>query len=149
MPKRYTNRKHLEWVASLECCIKTHFKNLEMAGIAPTNPSKCGEYNIIQAHHLLKPFYSARGMGLRAGDKDVIPLCEKHHRELHMLGNEYNFFQQEVFNSRFGILTVQKVWNASPYNKEEDNDRRKKANAKRISAKTFGRKQKNKSTRGT
>ena len=147
MPKRYTNRKHLERVASLECCIKTHFKNLEMAGIAPTNPSKCGEYNIIQAHHLLKPFYSARGMGLRAGD--VIPLCEKHHRELHMLGNEYNFFQQEVFNSRFGILTVQKVWNASPYNKEEDNDRRKKANAKRISAKTFGRKQKNKSTRST
>ena len=146
MAKRYINKKHLEWVTELGCCIRTHYNNLEMMGTLPTNPSECSEFNVIQAHHLLKPFYSSRGMGLRAGDKDVIPLCEKHHRELHMLGNEYDFFQQVVFNSRFGILTVQKVWNASPYNKEINND---KANAKRISAKTFGRKQKNKSTRST
>lgn len=146
MAKRYINKKHLEWVTELDCCIRTHYNNLEMMGTLPTNPSECSEFNVIQAHHLLKPFYSSRGMGLRAGDKDVIPLCEKHHRELHMLGNEYDFFQQVVFNSRFGILTVQKVWNASPYNKEINND---KANTKRISAKTFGRKQKNKSTRST
>jgi len=35
------------------------------------------------------------------------------------MGNEYKFFQQSVFNSRFGILTVQQVWKSSPYNKEK------------------------------
>ena len=146
MSNRYKNKKHLEWVASLECCIKVHYERLEMVGITPTCPSSCSDFNVTQAHHLLKPFYSARGMGLRAGDKDVIPLCEKHHRELHMMGNEFAFFEKVVFNPRFGLATVEKIWNSSPYKKEIEND---KANAKRISTKTFGRKRKNKSTRGT
>tara|TARA_R100000900_G_scaffold122477_1_gene96960 strand:+ start:29 stop:478 length:450 start_codon:yes stop_codon:yes gene_type:complete len=149
MAKRYVNKKHLMWVTELDCCIKEHYDNLRMMGIAPKQISECSDFYNIQAHHLLKPFYSSRGMSLKASDNDVIPLCEKHHRELHLCGNEYTFFEKVVLNSRFGILTVQKVWNASPYNKEEDNDRIQKANAKRISAKTFGRKQKNKSTRST
>ena len=146
MPKRYTNKKHLLWVSNLDCCVKTHYENMDMVGTPPTNPSPCSEFNIIQVHHLLKPFYSSRGMGLKASDKDVIPLCEKHHRELHMMGDEYKFFEKILFNARFGIATVQKVWEASPHKQEKKND---KINAKRFSSKTFGRKRKNKSIRGS
>tara|TARA_Y100000593_G_C4279332_1_gene321902 strand:- start:680 stop:1042 length:363 start_codon:yes stop_codon:yes gene_type:complete len=119
MPKRYTNKKHVEWVSKLDCCIATHYRRLKLSGIQPQKISNCGDFTNIQAHHLLKPFYSERGMSLRAGDKDVIPLCYKHHAELHRIGDEYKFFQQLVFNSRFGILTVQQVWKSSPYNKEK------------------------------
>lgn len=140
MPKRYVNKKHLEWVSSLECCIGYHFGRLEMLGIAPDNYSRCSDYNIVQSHHLLKPYFSERGMGLKAGDKDVIPLCEKHHRELHKRGNEYSFFTEVVLNSRFGIMTVQKIWDMSPHNKERKND--KDYDTKRKSFSTFNRKQK-------
>ena len=51
-----------------------------------------------------------------------------------------------LFNARFGIATVQKVWEASPHKQEKKND---KINAKRFSSKTFGRKRKNKSIRGS
>jgi hypothetical protein len=119
--KRYINKDHVEWVTTLECCLKNHFSRLVIAGIAPTNIPECSTSSV-QAHHLLKPFYSARGMGLKASDKDVIPLCQKHHRELHLIGDEYKFFENLVFNSRFAILTVQKIWEISPYNQEKDND---------------------------
>ena len=64
MSKRLTNRQHLEYVASLPCLI-----------------CRAGYYvgsNNIQAHHLLKPWNGKRGMSLRAGDDNVIPLCFRH-----------------------------------------------------------------------
>ena len=44
-------------------------------------------------NNLMKPFYSVRGKGLRAGDKDVVPLCSECHRELHLNGNEEKYSQ--------------------------------------------------------
>ena len=117
MPKRYMNKKHLLWVSERQCSIKSHYDRLRLMGTAPQNNPKCT--NIVQVHHLLKPYFSSRGMGLKASDKDVIPLCDKSHRELHMNGNEFNFFEQKVLNSRFGMSTAKKVWDASPYNKEK------------------------------
>ena len=34
-----------------------------------------------------------------------------------------NFFEKVVCNSRFGIITAQKCWEESPYNKEQLNDK--------------------------
>jgi len=39
-----------------------------------------------QAHHLLRA--PGKGMGMKAGDNWCIPLCPKHHRELHASGDE-------------------------------------------------------------
>lgn len=121
MAKRYTNKKHVEWVSSLDCCIGEHWDRLRRNGTLPTSRPSCGDYNI-QAHHLLKPIFSSRGMSLRAGDKDVIPLCYTHHTELHRNGNEFNFFEKIVYNTRFGMATAEKLWNESPHNKEKYNE---------------------------
>ena len=71
---RNLNRKHLEFVASRPCMI------------CNARP--------VQAHHLLKPSDGMRGWGLRAGDEHTVPLCFKHHTELHTkFGNEFKFFE--------------------------------------------------------
>ena len=119
MGKRYSNKKHLEWVSELDCAISDHYNRLYINGTAPKEKPICSHE--VQAHHLLKPFFSSRGMGLRAGDKDVIPLCFKHHSELHRNGNELKFFEQLVSNSRFGMVTAKQLWEESPYNKEKIN----------------------------
>jgi hypothetical protein len=69
----------------------------------------------VQAHHLLKPKFSERGMGRKAGDKDIMPLCFTCHSNLHKRGNEYKFFEEVTGNAYFGHITVQKVWLSSPY----------------------------------
>ena len=40
----------------------------------------------VVAHHLTIAQPKARG--LKAGDQYAVPLCDKHHKELHGLGNE-------------------------------------------------------------
>ena len=47
-PKRTSNKKHLEWVATLPCCI-------------------CGKFGV-QVHHLLRAD-PKRGTGRKAGDE--------------------------------------------------------------------------------
>jgi hypothetical protein len=64
MTNRYSSKKHLEFVASKPCCM-------------------CGSMNVVQAHHLLKPWDGVRGIALKANDKNVIPLCMDHHTQLH------------------------------------------------------------------
>jgi|TARA_R110000803_G_scaffold34488_1_gene75221 hypothetical protein len=122
MAKRYTNKKHVEWVSSLDCCIAEHFQRLKENGTLPKDRASCGDYNI-QAHHLLKPIFSSRGMSLRAGDKDVIPLCFTHHNALHRNGSEFNFFEKTVYNTRFGMAIAEKLWKESPHNKEQKDER--------------------------
>ena len=39
-----------------------------------------------QAHHLM--FAEPSAMGLKSGDQFAVPLCAKHHGELHAHGNE-------------------------------------------------------------
>lgn len=70
---------------------------------------------MIQAHHLLKPVYSLRGMSLRAGDKDAIPLCVECHRKLHERGNETKYFFEITGNGDWGKQQCQTLWLRSPY----------------------------------
>lgn len=115
MAKRYVNKKHLSWVHSLDCAIGTFFRYREMMSpnstLSMQSPCNAG----VQAHHLLKPKFSERGMGRKAGDKDIMPLCFSCHSNLHKRGNEYKFFEEVTGNAYFGHITVQKVWLSSPY----------------------------------
>lgn len=72
IPKRPRAKdpEHLAFIASLVCAV-------------------CGAPGPVP-HHLLRGV--VRGMGMRAGDQWVVPLCPEHHRELHAGGNETEFF---------------------------------------------------------
>ena len=89
MSKRLTNQKHLMWVRTLPCFI-----------------SSSGFYThsgAVQAHHLLKPSDGKRGWSLKAGDNQVIPLCQFHHAQLHTkFGNEFNFLKHYGFKETAG-----------------------------------------------
>ena len=89
MAKRYKNQKHLAFIRTLPCLIQ-----------------KGGFYthsNIIEAHHLLKPASGFRGWGLKSHDSECIPLCNKHHSELHTkFGNEFKFFEHYGLPATFG-----------------------------------------------
>jgi len=92
--KRTSDKKHLEYVASLPCAC-------------------CGRMPV-EIHHLLRAD-PARGMGRKAGDEWVIPLCPAHHRNLHMNGNEVAFLK------RFGVYgpeIAEKLWRTSCENKK-------------------------------
>ena len=65
-PKRIRNREHLRFVASQPCLICARI------------PS--------QAHHLR--FAQPRALGRKVSDEFTVPLCATHHHELHMRGNE-------------------------------------------------------------
>lgn len=102
-PKRFLSKKHLEWVTTFDCILF----NYRMCSKQPT-----------QAHHLLKPVYSFRGMGLRASDKDVIPLCFDCHSKLHGHGNELKFFKLISDNENLGKEKCIQLWEESPYYEE-------------------------------
>ena len=89
MSKRVVNQKHLMWVRTLPCFIsKSGF-------LSCSGP--------VQAHHLLKPSDGKRGWSLKAGDNEVIPLCQFHHAQLHTkFGNEYKFFEYYGFKVKAG-----------------------------------------------
>lgn len=74
---RLIDKEHLRLVSNLPCCC-------------------CGIKNdTIVPHHLLRGV--TRGMGMKAGDNLVIPLCHKHHEALHRNGNE------TVFLAGYGV----------------------------------------------
>ena len=99
--KRYVNKKHLVWVSELSCILEEF------------NKGRCADE--IQVHHLLKPFYSLRGMSLRSGDQDVISLCSGCHRALHLKGNEFKYFHEIANNQNLGQEKCQELWEESPH----------------------------------
>tara|TARA_Y100000592_G_scaffold98824_1_gene172966 strand:- start:2581 stop:2958 length:378 start_codon:yes stop_codon:yes gene_type:complete len=105
--KRYENRKYLEYVAQKPCCL-----------------TKAGVYSHshgVQVHHLLKPWSGVRGMGLRAGDQNSIPLCFHHHQMLHTkFGSEAKFFKSFGLHEDFGQQEAKRLW--EEYNDEVDTD---------------------------
>ena len=119
MVKRYINKKHLEYVCTLHCSIATHFRYTVDDELKETYfvPTPCKKQ--VQAHHLLKPINSVRGMGRRASDKDVIPLCYYHHNMLHRMGNEFKFFSELTNNKYFGQIIAQQLWLSSPHYEQE------------------------------
>ena len=102
--KRYISRRHLEFVAEQQCCLSWKYN------------CKGG----VQAHHLLKPWHGSRGMGMKADDKNAIPLCFKHHQLLHDVeGNEDQFWLKNYTNENYGRIVAQYMWFISPDYKEE------------------------------
>ena len=77
---------------------------------------------MVEAHHLLKPFDGTRGMGMKANDRNVIPLCNNHHTLLHTKhGTEANLFKTYGLHKATGMISAEQFWNKSPHNpKNED-----------------------------
>jgi len=103
MSKRYENKKHLAWVHDFPCLLRAD--------------GKCS--GGVQAHHLLKPWEGPRGMGLKASDRNLIPLCMAHHIALHKRGNEKSFFREMVDDEEFGQMIARALWFLSPYNADD------------------------------
>ena len=110
--KRYENRQHLEWVHHFRCCLHKFDK------------SKYCYNQEVQVHHLMKPWNGHRGMGLKANDRNLIPLCFAHHNELHQHGNEKKFFAEKTGDESYGQEVAKAYWLISPYNKDFEDDNR-------------------------
>ena len=92
--ERIKSRAFLEYVASMDCCVK------DISCQGHTQP-----------HHLLKPWIGSRGMGMRADDRNAIPLCYFHHAQLHQkFVNESKFFERYFRNADFGKKLAQNLW---------------------------------------
>ena len=107
--RRIENIDHLKYVKSLPCSI-----------------CKAGFYThdkVIQAHHLLKPSDGKRGMSLKSGDDQVIPLCMFHHTQLHTkFGAEPAFFAHYGLKADFGQKYAKELWFRSIAIAENDDD---------------------------
>lgn len=62
---RETNASYLTYIRQQPCCV-------------------CGDDVSVEAHH---PRMGV-GMAEKCSDRDALPLCGRHHRELHATGNE-------------------------------------------------------------
>ena len=111
MAKRYANKEHLSWVHEFRCCLSTF--DTEASPVRP----KCNGY--VQAHHLMRPWNGYRGMGLKANDKNLIPLCMAHHNALHARGDELAYFEEITGNSDFGKSVAESLWRISPFNEKD------------------------------
>ena len=102
--EKHKNKKHLIFVASQQCCLNV------------ISEDWCN--GNVQAHHLLKPFEGKRGMGMRASDKNVVPLCYQHHAQLHdQNGDEDRFWKGFRLSEDFGRLKAEELWEKSPHKK--------------------------------
>ena len=104
MTKLYKNKGHLAWIHELGCCLRsTHFKSKHFCD------------GNIQAHHLLKPWDGSRGMGMKASDRNIIPVCMAHHQAIHNRGDENKFFQLAMNDQDYGRNVAMSLWYSSPF----------------------------------
>ena len=107
--KRYKDKNYLKWITTLPCIL-----------------TKAGYYthsDVIQAHHLLKPDSGHRGIGLKAHDHEVIPLCTHHHHLLHTkFGDEHKFFEHYGLDKNFGVIWARRVYEKRSWLDEQDDD---------------------------
>jgi len=75
-PRRIRDKEHLRYVASQSCLV-------------------CGEIPS-QAHHLR--FAQPRALGRKVSDEWTVPLCLKHHAELHQAGDELGWWRERVID---------------------------------------------------
>jgi hypothetical protein len=71
-PVRRRNKEHRRYVAALPCLV-------------------CGK-SPCQAHHI--SFAQPRALGRKVSDEWTVPLCVKHHAELHKAGNEKQWWRE-------------------------------------------------------
>lgn len=100
--------RHLAYVREKDCAI------------VPRTFTPCN--GPIQAHHLLRPWSGYRGMGMKAGDENAIPLCAQHHHELHQRGDEEAFFLDFGFSKNYGKAIAYGIWLASPFYRESGDE---------------------------
>jgi DNA recombination protein Rad52 len=84
-PKRIRSREHLRFVACQPCLICTR------------TPS--------QAHHLR--FAQPRALGRKVSDEFTVPLCAIHHHELHMRGNEKDWWAEQQIEP---LSVAEELW---------------------------------------
>ena len=102
--EKHKNKKHLIYVSLQQCCLNV------------VSEDWCN--GNVQAHHLLKPFDGKRGMGMKASDKNVVPLCYYHHALLHdKNGDEDSFWIKFSLPEDFGRLKAKEFWEQSPHKK--------------------------------
>lgn len=98
---RYENKPHMKELRDEMCCC--------IAG-----KGECD--GPVEIHHLLKPFIGTRGMGRKADDRNTVPLCSGHHRELHsQYGDEDRFFEDKTGFPEFGRRWAEQLWINSSY----------------------------------
>lgn len=66
----------------------------------------------------MKPWFGYRGMGMKSGDMNVVPLCNGHHMGLHHLGNEDKFWEACGKQSDYGRASAIRIWETSPVKEE-------------------------------
>ncbi len=71
-PKRLRDKAHLKFVASQPCLV---------CGRQPCDP-----------HHLR--FAQPRAIGMKVSDEFTVPLCRTHHRQLHQIGDERDWWKK-------------------------------------------------------
>ena len=104
MARRYANEKHLTHIRQKACLCSW---------------SDC--FGGVEAHHLMKPWFGYRGMGMKSGDMNVVPLCHKHHMQLHEVGNENSFWISMGRSPDFGRAVAMRFWECSPYKEDLKN----------------------------
>ena len=103
MAKRLVDVEHLRSVATLSCYV-------------------C-KANGVQVHHLLKPSDKLRGMSLRSGDDQTLPLCFKCHSELHTkYGNEDKFFKDKLGDENAGRKKAAELYKRTLWEREHPED---------------------------
>lgn len=74
---RVYDAAYLAYVRTLPCCV-------------------CGNDVAVEAHHprnvSLDPRHRYVGLSEKASDRWAVPLCSRHHRELHAFGSEREFW---------------------------------------------------------
>ena len=104
MARRYANEKHLTHIRQKACLC---------------SGSDC--FGGVEAHHLMKPWFGYRGMGMKSGDMNVVPLCHKHHMQLHEVGSENSFWISMGRSPDFGRAVAMRFWECSPYKEDLKN----------------------------
>jgi ERF superfamily len=84
-PRRRRDKTHLQFVAKQPCLICERL------------PS--------DAHHLR--FAQVRGLGLKVSDEFTVPLCRGHHREVHRVGNEVQWWGNAGIDA---LASAHKLW---------------------------------------
>jgi hypothetical protein len=84
-PRRRRDKSHLRFVAKQSCLICERLP--------------------CDAHHLR--FAQVRGLGLKVSDEFTVPLCRGHHREVHRVGNEAQWWESAGIDV---LAMAHKLW---------------------------------------
>ena len=64
---------------------------------------------LVQAHHLQRVELSA--MSKKPGDEWTVPMCSKHHTDLHLTGDEQSWWDLKGIDAKGWAERMWEVWN--------------------------------------